>query len=251
MAYTALATSRTPSLVIYVLDVSASMEEILGNRRRIDVVMDALGASLRQMVFRSTKGIRVAPRYRIAMLAYSEHVYDLLDGIKTVEQIAQLGIPELSTMGWTDTARAFAQVERLLASELPKLGDCPAPLVCHLTDGEYTGDDPAPIVQRIMRMAVPDGNVLVENIFISDTILAEPLPAPEQWQGVLPATRLTNAYAEKLRDISSPLPGSYREVMAEAGYQLADGARMLLPGTSPEMVEMGFVMSAATGVQPR
>ena len=49
------------------------------------------------MVFRSTKGGRLSPRYRIAMLAYSDHVYDLLDGIKTVEEVAQLGATVVDT----------------------------------------------------------------------------------------------------------------------------------------------------------
>src|SRR5437588_10606535 len=94
MPYTTLATSTTPALVIYLLDVSASMSQPLGNKRRIEVVLDALTSALRQMVFRSTKGGRLAPRYRIAMYAYSDHVYDLLDGIKTIGQVAHLGLPE-------------------------------------------------------------------------------------------------------------------------------------------------------------
>ena len=31
-------------------------------------------------------GDRLLPRYRIAMLAYSDHVYDLLDGIITIDE---------------------------------------------------------------------------------------------------------------------------------------------------------------------
>ncbi len=246
MAYDTQATSNTPALVVYVLDVSVSMSNPLGGARRVDVVMDALGAALRQMVFRSTKGARVSPRYRLAILAYSDHVYDLLDGIKTVDHVASLGVPELSPMRVTDTARAFAQVEKMLKQELPTLGDCPAPLVCHMTDGEYTGDDPEPSVRRIMGMSVPDGNVLVDNIFISDKVLSTPVSNPYQWPGILPTTGLDDSYARKLQSISSPLPESYRRTMQEAGYQMAQGALMMLPGMNPELVEMGFVMSAAT-----
>jgi hypothetical protein len=246
MGYDTQATSSTPALVIYVLDVSVSMGQPLGSARRVDVVVEALGAALRQMVFRSTKGARVSPRYRLAILAYSDHVYDLLDGIKTVDQVASLGIPELSPMRTTDSARAFAQVEKLLQKELPLIQHCPAPLVCHMTDGEYTGADPEPIVRRIMGMAVPDGDVLVENIFISDRVLPTPVTNPQQWPGILPGTELYESYAQKLQSISSVLPESYRLTMRDAGYQLAPGALMLMPGMNPELVEMGFVMSAAT-----
>lgn len=248
MPYEILATSKTPALIIYLLDVSGSMNEKLGQKRRIDVVVDALAAMLKQMVFRSTKGSRVAPRYRVAMYAYSDHVYDLLGGIKGVDQIAQLGVPELSTMRSTDTARAFAQAEKLLQQELPALAHCPAPLVCHMTDGEYTGADPEPIVRRIMNMRVPDGNVLVENIFISDHILSERIADPKRWGGVRPNTKLNSDYARKLRAMSSPIPPSYRAMMREAGYEIADDALMMIPGMTPELVQMGFVMSMATPI---
>ncbi len=249
MPYEIMATSKTPALVIYLLDVSASMGQPMGNKRRIDVVMDALTAALRQMVFRSTKGGRLSPRYRIAMFAYSDHVYDLLDGIKPVDQVAHLGVPELSPMRTTETARAFAQAEKLLQAELPALHNCPAPLVCHMTDGEYTGADPEPVVRRIMQMKVPDGNVLVENIFISDKILPQPIGDPTRWPGIRPDTRLTSEYAKKLRAMSSPLPESYRAILNENGYQLAPGALMMLPGMTPELVALGFQMSAATPVR--
>ncbi len=248
MPYDILATSKTPALIIYLLDVSGSMSEKLGGKRRIDVVMEALGAMLRQMVFRSTKGSRVSPRYRVAMYAYSDHVYDLLNGVKGVDQVAQLGVPQLSTMRSTDTARGFAEVEKLLQRELPGLTHCPAPLVCHMTDGEYTGADPTPIVKRIMSMSVPDGNVLVENIFISDNILSEKIADPRQWSGVLPNTKLSTDYARKLREMSSRLPDGYRVMMRESGYNIAEGAVMMIPGMTPALVEMGFVMSMSTPI---
>jgi len=253
MTYETLATSVTPALVIYVLDVSASMNKPLGEKRRIDVVMGALSVAIRQMIFRSTKGSRIAPRYRIGMLAYSQHVYDLLDGIQPVDRIAQLGVPELKPLRTTDTATAFVQAEKLLKAELANLRDCPAPLVCHMTDGEYTGEDPEPVARRIMQLSVPDGNVLVENIFISDkseAILADPVREDvKNWSGVLPETPLANKYARKLRSISSSLPESYRTMMLEMGYNIAHNALMLLPGTSPELVAMGFQMSTATPVR--
>lgn len=219
MSYEIMATATTQALVIYLLDISASMGSALGDQRRIDVVTDALTAALRQMVFRSTKGGRLSPRYRIAMFAYSDTVYDLLEGSQTVEQVAHRGVPDLSPMRTTETAKAFAEAENLLLRELPDLYASPAPLVCHMTDGEYTGADP------------------------------EPVDDPVAWPGILPETRLANEYARKLQDMSSPLPESYRMMMLESNYRLGPGALMLLPGMSPDLVAMGFQMSAATPVR--
>ncbi len=246
MSYEVMATSATPALVIYLIDLSISMNKPLGDKRRIEVVGDALQLAIRQMVNRSTKGTRVASRYQLAMYGYSDHVYDLFGGVKSVGDVARLGASELKLFATTDAAKAFREAEKLLKVELPQRQRCPAPLICHLTDGEYTGDDPEPVVRRIMQMTTLDGPVLVENIFISDEILAEPVRTPTQWPGVLPTTRLSNEYAAKLRAISSPLPESYRAMMRECGYRLEQGAVMLLPGTSPELVALGFQMSAAT-----
>jgi hypothetical protein len=115
-----------------------------------------------------------------------------------------------------------------------------------MTDGEYTGADPEPIVNRIMSLGNHDGNVLVENIFISDNILTQPIQDPYNWTGVLDNSRLRTQYAQKLQRMSSRIPESYRVMMAESGYAIQPGAYMMLPGVNPELVQMGFVMSMST-----
>jgi len=248
MSYTIPATAKTPALIIYLLDVSASMTEPLGNKQRIQVVTESLVTVIKKMIFRSTKGTPISPRYRIAMYAYSDEVYDLLDGVKTIAQVASFGVPQLNAQNVTDTAKAFGYAEKLLQSELPKLNGCPAPLICHMTDGKYTGSDPTPIVQRIMQMKNPDGNVLVENIYLED-ISTQDIKDPYNWSGILPSSKLKNKYAETLRKISSPIPDSYRQMMQESGYNLSPEAVMMFPGTSPELVGLGFAMSAATPIR--
>ena len=250
MPHTIEANTDTPALIVYLLDMSISMHQPLGRMRRVDVAAHALEFAFHRMIALSTKGSYVAPRYKIAMLAYSDHVYSLLDDVKTITEIAQFGMPTLEVMSTTDTARGFSHVEKLLTRKLSEFQQCPAPLVCHITDGEYTGEDPEPVVRRIMNMATIDGNVLVENIFISDNILTTPIGDPKQWSGILPNTPLTDDYGVKLRSMSSPLPESYRRVMLAEGYNIAPGAMMMLPGISPELVEMGFVMSTATPPAP-
>ena len=93
MLYQTQATQQTPAYIIYLLDVSASMNQMMdagGEERRIDIVTDALSLAIRQMVFRSTKGSRLLPRYKLSILAYSDHVFDLLGGVKTIDEVARL-----------------------------------------------------------------------------------------------------------------------------------------------------------------
>jgi len=251
MSYTVPATSKTPALIIYLLDVSGSMGEDLGGKPKIEVISDALHQVAVRMVQRSTKGTTVAPRYKVAMYAYSSQVTDLLGGIKTVAELAQMGVPRLQPMDATDTAASFREAKRLLQAQLGNLQDCPAPLVCHMTDGEYnSGGDPEPVAREIMQMSVPDGNVLVENIFVTDKALPQPIADPKAWQGVTDESPLASPYAETLMRMSSQIPQTYAGVMAEMGYRLTPGARMLFPGNTPEIVELGFAMSGATPVTP-
>jgi hypothetical protein len=245
--YTVPATAKTQALVIYLLDVSASMDQRFdGSRKRVDAVSDALQKVAVKMVQRSTKGTMVSPRYRIAMYAYSSQVIDLLGGIKTIDELAQIGVPQLTTLDMTDTAGAFLTAEKLLEAELPNLQDCPAPLVCHMTDGEYNGADPTPIANRIKQLSVPDGNVLIENIYIQSGVIK--VPDVYTWPGIISASELPDHYAKTLFEMSSPIPESYRGVMREFGYQLESGARMFFPGDQQEILEIGFAMSGATPV---
>lgn len=255
MDYRIQATQQTPAYIMYLLDISASMNQMMdaGNgqeKRRIDVVTSALNSAIRQMVFRSTKGSRLSPRYKVSILAYSDNVFDVLGGIKGIDELARMKpLDNVQTQRLTNTAKAFAAAEKILLQELDKMQDCPAPLICHMTDGAYTGEDPEPIVQRIMNLSVPDGKVLVENIFISDEILSKPIENSKKWPGIMYETVLDEDYGNKLKRLSSPLPESYREMMIETGYKIESGALMMLPGTNADLVSLGFQMSAATPVR--
>jgi hypothetical protein len=252
--YTQLATATTPALIIYVIDISRSMTLPLGNKRRIDLVRDALSVTLRRMVFLSTRGSRISPRYHVAILAYSQSVYDLIGGIQSIDRLATLEVPALQTDTLTDTALAFERVEELLQANLHRYQNCPAPLICHLTDGEFNGSDPAPIVKRIRDMRVQDGKVLVENIFINDkSMVVGGIGDLKSWPGITPNTQFTDDnighYAAHLRNMSSPLPPSYHAVMAEQGYRISSNAIMMLPANDLALIEMGFVMSSSTRIR--
>jgi hypothetical protein len=100
-----------------------------------------------------------------------------------------------------------------------------------------------------MEMSVPDGKILVENIFLSTNLLEDEKIDVKNWAGITPETKLLNEYAEKLRGMSSPIPESYQMMMKENGYRLNKEALMMFPGTSPDLVAMGFQMSAATPIK--
>lgn len=244
--YTRPATSLSPALIIYLIDASRSMSEPCGQTSKIDVVNKALRDAMKDMVRRSMRDSNVQPRYHIAIFAYSTTVIDVLDGIRPLPELVQFGPPRLSAGGSTDTAAGFAAVARLLEARIREYDHCPAPLVCHLTDAGLNNDDPQPMVQRIKALRVEDGPVLIENIYVADSMLRKRAHDWHKWGGVLKAEQLTNDYARFLYSMSSPLPESYRENINNHGYHLQSGAALFFPGANNDLVRLAFAASAAT-----
>ena len=178
-------------------------------------------------------------------------MYDILGGVKTVTEFAQLGVPNLVTMDTTNTEAAFLAAEQLLQQELTNMSaDSPVPLVCHMTDGEFNlGGDPTPIAQRIMSMSIPDGSVLIENIYIGPNLLRQAITDVKSWGGLASASELASPHAQLLFNMSSPIPSTYRGLMNEMGYGLQDGARLMFAGNDSKLIEMAFVMSGMTSVK--
>lgn len=242
------ANSRTPALIIYLFDISGSMAESFEGGRKIDYVNRALASTLQRMIQRSTKGKVISPRYRLAMCAYSDQASDMLGGIRTIDELAAMGSPTLSPTNSTDTYAAFIWARDLLRQELPNLSGMPAPMVCHLTDGQYTSSDPQPIAEEIMQMSNDDGTVLVENIYMGPDLTNSSIGSTESWPGLTDVSQLRNTYAKKLFQMSSPLPDSYANMIRDEGYALTPGSRMLIPGSNSDLIELAFTMSGATPI---
>jgi len=246
MLYTQPATSLQPALVIYLIDASYSMNDLCGTTTKIDMVNKALREAIKDMVRRSMRDGIVQRRYKIAIFAYSTNVLDVLDGICDLPDVVKHGVPVISADGDTDTAAGFSAVETLLKTHLTKFQANPAPLICHLTDALITAGDPIPVVRRIQTMAVNDGPVLVENVYVADNMLRSPVQDWSQWGGVVKPRQLTNEYARFLLQLSSPLPETYRQNINNAGYALQKGAALFFPGTQTELVRLAFAISTAT-----
>jgi hypothetical protein len=269
MPYLVPATSETPALIVYLLNVSQSMSKDADDRTRIEIANGVLERMLAKMVQRSTRGSVISPRYRIALFVYGSRVTDLLGGIKTISDLSKKGAPQLKALSEdvANTSAAFAEAERLLLAELSNIQNCPAPLVCHITDGKYSESDPIPIAKRILDLSVPDGNVLIENIYVksgdssSDSRRWLRVLAPllglnsgggvsisniRDWGGISSERKLSDEYSRSLFRISSPIPKSYLSLMREFGYHLDDRARMLFPGDPPDLAELAFPISGVS-----
>ncbi len=246
MNYTRPATTLTPALIIYLIDASHSMNDPCGSSTRIDLVNQGLKEAINDMTCRAIRGGTVQKRYKIAILAYSTTVVDVLDGLCDLPELARLGTPTITAGGETNTEIGFKAVEDLLQAHLSEFQASPAPLVCHLTDALMTTGDPTATIKRIQAMQVPDGPVLIENIYIGDRMLKTPVADWKQWGGVAKAGQLTSKYARFLFRLSSPLPETYRQNINSYGYHLQKGTALFFPGLHMELLRLAFAISSAT-----
>jgi hypothetical protein len=242
------ATSNSQALVIFLLDISGTMGKPMGGHTRMKVVQQALKMTVTEMVQRSLKSERIQPRYRVGMIGYSDDVYDILNGIKPIDEVAKQGVPQLEPLNRTDFTKGLKYTKNILEKELKSITDnCPAPLIIHMTDGEFTSkEDPEPILREIQNMEVADGKVLVANLFVSDELKVS-IENAATWPGYKAGDEIGSSYGNRLLSFSSPLPETYREVMLELGYSIEPEAAMMYPGIKPEFVQMAFVMSTVSG----
>jgi len=254
--YTQPATSDTPAHILYLLDVSGSMNDNLDGRPRIKWLEEALEYTLEYLIDeRSYDGEVYRPRYRIAVVTYSNNINDSLTNgeFVDVKDFWNEGLPEFKPGGETNTTGAFEHayqmVEKLLKD--PKVQEkYPTPVVCHVTDGRYNiKGDPTTTVSKLKGLKNRDGHVLVQNLFIKHDLLVQPIKDVATWRGFMPEdveTAFRDDYARTLFHMSSALPESYASVLADDGFSLTAGSRMMYPGQNFELIKLAFAASTAT-----
>lgn len=250
MLYSQPATSLNPALIIYLLDVSHSMNDPCNGSTEIELVNNALKEAIKDMTRRSMRDGVVQRRYKVAVLAYNTTVIDITGGIIDLPELVRRGYPVLTAAGETDTAKGFQAVKSLLRQHIAAYQNGPAPLVCHLTDALNTASDPTSVIQSIQQMGVRDGAVLIENVYVAEKMLRSTTHYDwHQWAGVTRPGQLTSEYARDLFHLSSPLPDTYRQNINNFGYNLQAGSMLYFPGTHAELVRLAFAASTATQIK--
>ena len=254
MNYANSATGKTPAHIIYVLDASGSMEAVMPgtNKRKIDFISDILEEVAYQIYLRSKRGKVISERYRIALIAYGNNVTNVTNGdFISVKEFLQ-SIPEFGNLerATTNTVEAMKNTRNLLKKIIKNIeNNYPPPIVCHLTDGEYTKDygNPSDLMKEIMNMETPDGNVLLENIYLGDNILSKPISNTAEWAGISDTQELNDPYSRFLHEHSSVWPDRYAKYFnKEYKFNLKSNTRMFFPAENIDSIKMAFTASTAT-----
>jgi hypothetical protein len=249
--YAAEISRQNPGCLLFLVDQSGSMEEPIAGgtgEKKKQVVADALNRLLYNTVLRCAKEDGVRPYFDIGVWSYggNEEVVpafgvDLLsikeiadkpkrtemrkrrlpDGAGGVyEEEFQLPVWfDPIAFGKTPMHAAFTTVLGSVTNWLGKHTTSFPPIILNLTDGAYTGENPAPVAQELMRLNIADGHILLFNCHISRQAgLTVAFPDDAQAAGF-------EGLARELYDISSPLPEPMRQQALAKGYQTGLGAR--------------------------
>src|SRR4051794_20619930 len=211
---------------------------------------------------RSVEHVNTArPSFRIAILSYGDTVDDWLDGVRPFDdEVRRYWVHASRNIAWgrggANAVVGFQRVATLLQHEMfGKWSGSPI-LVVHITTGQFTDDDPEPVVRSIMEMSSWRDQVTIETILMSDDA-SERGPTAQYWHGFPPAVTDRDARLRKLAAISSrPDRDRLDDLRRHGVSRLWDDAPLLLPGLNRQFVHLGlqlwhgFPMLAPSAPEP-
>ena len=251
MAYQAEISRANPTLLIFLVDQSASMADPIGDgsgKRKSDVVADSLNRLLAELVVKCAKEEGVRDYFYVSVIGYGANVASALanghgdgdlvalshiaaaparleernkkvsDGAGgLVDQTVKCPVwLDPTARGGTPMTQALSKAETIVSNWLQAHPDCFPPVVLNLTDGEATDGDPSGAASRVRSLYCTDGDVLLFNLHVSSD-RAPAVTFPDS------ATSLPNKYAETLFHMSSQLPSHMLSYAGQLGFPTSEG----------------------------
>ncbi len=250
--YTAEISRNNPALILFLVDCSYSMSEQYANsgKTKGQYLAQITNDAIDQLILSCEKGDEIRAYFEIGMIGYGEGTVDLLP-IQSVIDLANnpksLGTMELDgiqiqkpvwvddpTREWnTDMEAGFQHAKKDLSSWCAGHKASFPPVLIHVSDGQWTADNPVATAQSIMAdVYTDDGPVIVMNIHISsDTGGALAFPDDEP---------TTSEFAKGLFNMSTVLPDSFLERAQEKYPSVTAGARGYMFNAKPEDLSKFF-----------
>lgn len=265
MPYTAEISRTQPTVFIFLIDQSGSMDEKMGaGRSKSQFVADALNRTLMNLITRCTKAEGTRDYFHVGVLAYGgngvsngfqgELAQSVIHPISAIEAnplrvedrkkkiddgaggLVEQNIKfpvwfEAKASGGTPMQTGLTKVAEELVSWCDSHPDGYPPTVLHITDGESTDGNPEELAEHLRQISTQDGAVLLLNIHVNTSgVDAIKFPASEH--------SLPDSYSKMLFRMSSQLPEHLIKFAQEKGHNVSTESRgFMFNAEAPEIVD--------------
>ncbi|MBN1243418.1 MAG: hypothetical protein JXA15_12020 [Spirochaetales bacterium] len=248
-AYSAAISRTRPTLVLFLLDRSGSMDNAYsGGRTRAEYLARVVDATIAELSVRCNKPDGVRDYFHLAALGYGDdRVAPAFGGVLTgadwipisrvaanpyaIERDSGSGPRprwiEARASGGTPMREAFEHACRLVAAWCDAHPDSYPPTVINVTDGEPTDGSPENAASILRRIHTDDGESLLFNLHVAGEGRRETI-FPAEERDVEPSGR-------QLFRMSSEFPPHLRDGAAASGFVLGEGARFFAYGAGAEL----------------
>ncbi len=255
MSYSAEISRQNPSCILFVIDQSESMIDMMPGSESVTKAVflaTAINRNLQDLVIKCSRGEGVRDYFSVGVVGYGATVGPAFSGSLAGKSLVMLsevadnparledktrkvsdgagGLVEEKfklpiwfdpvAQNGTPMCAGLGVAHTIIANWLVEHPDCFPPIVLHLTDGQSTDGDPLASMQALTSLSSSDGNVLLFNIHISSNPNAREIQFPGQLD------ELPDPFAQTLYTGSSSLTPFMRSVARDAyGMLLSDSAR--------------------------
>jgi hypothetical protein len=252
--YSAEISRANPTMFVFLLDQSASMQDQIGGeerQRKCDVVADALNRLLSELTIKCAKEEGVRDYFSVSVIGYggsnvgpalagplagrilvplseiaasparlesrTKKVPDGAGGLVEQEVKFPIWVDPVAN-GGTPMVGALTRAQSVVSGWLNERPSCFPPVILNLTDGEANDGDPTGPAEALRQLASADGAALLFNLHVSSDN-SSPISFPDNDAG------LPNQYAKLLFNMSSGLPDHMRSYAQQQGIAVSEGTR--------------------------
>lgn len=255
--------TKHPGLLVYLVDLSGSMQHDEKINRVSKIIVDALFSMVAPSQLADGSFLN---NFDVRVIGYNQKTYEIFSGnvVQLVDKLNNVGDyffefgpnSPFKAQGLTHMAMAFDKVAEVatqwIRSQASAGKPIPAPMVLHITDGfPEERDTPDALAEeharqaarRLLNVSVPDGNLLLFNMHID----GKPGTTNPMY---FPTSAPSDKRRKLLFDISSPM----EDVFVERGGELRNarpqkGSRFMVSNVSnsnilSELIRFGSSVSS-------
>jgi hypothetical protein len=149
--------------------------------------------------------------------------------------------------GSTLMCQALQYTKQVLDDWLLRNASAFPPVIVHITDGEATDGDPAPLLKALSEVSSLNGPVTLFNVHLSSRREAEPLKFPDTVDALPLVDGKVDPYARMLFENASLLTPYMRTVAWENGLILTEEARAFVLNADPTLLVLALEIGTRPG----